>query len=172
MKKRKNPVLVISVIIILSLFIILPPTLRSFYPKPIDQPTDPKKKKIVEILTCQKTSTQEQYKVNSKIKYVNQIAEENVITYTKIAADTEQQKVEEQADLAISPKTIAEELALFQTIATLTVVNNDPETIVTITADDIAENDANSDFMNYLLPIEDQKVFYISQGYTCKSTKS
>ena len=84
MKKKSNDILVYIGMAFLALLIIVPPVLRVAVPKEAVNNNPVLKDKVV-LLTCNKTSDDGSYQINSKTKFLN--GEANTVTLTyKVSA--------------------------------------------------------------------------------------
>lgn len=171
-KKEKSTVLVIITILFLAIFIIVPPTLRILYPK-TEANNNKNKDDTMEttVLNCTKTNITEQYRITSAVTYSNEEATKNIITYHKLTAE-ELAQVGQPGGEQTTGKTVAEELALFQSVPSLSIKTEATDTIVTITSKDIDNNKEILDLLNYLQGLTEQESFYATQGYACQSTRT
>jgi len=163
-KKKKSPLLVILVIIILSLFIILPPVFRAYIPKESPK-SEGKTQSNIKILSCEKTSASEDYKIISRTRYKDNIPVQNVITYQKMSMQDVDSSSEE--NLNIVDSTQIEELEIFKSIADIQITENEEKTIVVINSDLLEANRSNTQLSNYLQREGAQKRFYTNEGYIC-----
>lgn len=164
MKKAKNPILVILSILFLSLFIILPPLFRT-YMKENDMVTKPPVKDKIQILKCYKYFKEEFYRVSSSVRYKNDLIDSNTIIY---------EKVEQVPDDVLDNQsiTVNEEYALFKSLNNVDISTEGTATIIKIDQSLIDNNLDNSHLPNYYQPLEEQRLFYESMGYTCNELDS
>lgn len=166
MKKEKSPVLVISCILFLLMFIILPPVFRKYIPKEADDRNLNLDK--LEILTCTKTSVSEMYKIISKCKYRNGIFESNTIEIEKLLEIS----AETNGIDAPSTITIASENANLASINGInSTVNNN---LITYVIDNnLIQNNSNNEILKkYIQNLTEQKNMYESLSYTCNIMES
>lgn len=171
MKKEKSPVLVILTIFFLALFIILPPVFRKLVPK--EEKKTPVSK--LTLVICNKTYSNEFYRVNSKTRFNSDGTITNTITYSKIndaqiTQDTEQ--VQENAT-----NEVEEELTYFKSIPNLDIVDSNDgtntSTIVTINQSEVEDHPTEGKLISYLNDTpESQKKFYQDLGYVCNIVES
>lgn len=153
-------------ICLLFLIIITPPILRKLMPKNII--TQNNKNESIIILSCVGINTEEQYKINSRTKYINKSIKQNIITYTKIPDEELSDEIKTSPPVNVSANN---EIAFFKTIKGLSI-DTKQNTIVVSIQDYIAnKNTSNFKLMYYFQEQEKQKDFYTSQGYFCKEIK-
>lgn len=153
-------------ICLLFLIIITPPILRKLMPKNII--TQNNKNESIIILSCIGINTEEQYKINSRTKYINKSIKQNIITYTKIPDEELSDEIKTSPPVNVSANN---EIAFFKTIKGLSI-DTKQNTIVVSIQDYIAnKNTSNFKLMYYFQEQEKQKDFYTSQGYFCKEIK-
>lgn len=165
-KKQKadyvNFLLILAIFLLLTI-IITPPILRVLMPKlEITKPID-KEKSI--ILACSAINIQEQYKITSRTKYVDNKPIQNIITYKK-ASNEELESASKNS--SVTTTSVTSEINLFQEIRGVAISSNQDSTIVTIYDYVAKKNTGNSNFMNYFQNIDSQKTFYTNMGYTCE----
>lgn len=166
MKKEKSPVLVVFCILILLMFIILPPVFRNYIPK--EEKRDNIVKDKISILNCNRVFNDELYNVSSKTKYLNNSIVQNIITYqklTQITNDTNQ-------NTAAKPITVAEEFGMLSKLNGVNIQTSDPNTIVIIDRNLIENNNTDQNLKNYFQDITNQKEYYEAMGYTCNILES
>lgn len=169
MKKTIHPLIVISIIIVLSLFIILPPTLRAFYPK-VEKTKSAVNDKVT-LLICTKSSEIEQLTVKSQTRYINNKITENRITFSKIAASRETPTTEMM--LTEQTPTITTELEFLKQIPNIKIAEQEEATTITITEDTLKQNPNISELTNYFNKnINTQKISYVQKSYSCETTTS
>lgn len=159
MKKEKSPILVIICILVLLIFIVLPPLFRKYIPKPeIDN--SQVNKVSLKVLKCEKYFKEELYHVTSDSKYKNNQIDNNKIVYEKL------QQVPEGVNNNTSI-TVLEEFNMFNTLNNVSIDINDTIATVNINQNLINSNPDNERLLNYFQPIEEQKSYYESMGYNC-----
>lgn len=183
-KKPKSPVLVISAIIFLLIFIILPPVFRVLIPKQDVSVTEVKE---TFILSCEKNSLEEGYKIMSKLIYEDNSPTKNTISYIKNnATGTENNNleqgngnnsvVEENGTVdsnvsggndAILIRTVTEEIEFFKAISGIKVNESESYTSVVITSNVVSSNNNNLELTNYFLSEDEQTLFFEERGFTC-----
>lgn len=154
MKKEKSNVLVVFTILILVLFIALPPIFRMTYPKEnltIGNKIQEQNKLV--LLTCRGVSLSDGYEITSYTRYINGVVKNNTITFTTSGA----------ADISSVTPSALEQLNAFKTVEGL-VIENETSTTVTIDSNILS---ANPILVNYLQEKAQQKAYYESMGYTC-----
>lgn len=164
-KKEKSPVLVISTIIALAIFIILPPVFRVAFPK--DEPKE-NTTETISLLTCTKTST-DSYIITSKVKYADNIPDRNTIIYSKSSQEIQPQTSSPTANNAT--RLAMDEISFFKGIKDIKVTETENTTTVTIKQENIDNNIDNIELANYLLPLDEQQEYYQEQEYTCSITE-
>lgn len=162
-QKEKSPVLVISTIIFLALFIILPPLFRTLFPK--DTSSNEGTTKVFSLLTCTKTSV-DGYTITSKVKYTDDNPDRNTIIYTKIPQSEQQETLP-----TTTTRTATEEITFFKAITDIQVIEGENNMTIIIKEDNINNNSNNIELANYLLPQKKQQEYYEEQEYTCSITK-
>lgn len=156
-----NFLLILAIFLLMS-FIIVPPVLRKVLPKNIATPSE--KKENITMLSCTGINVDEQYMVNSRVKYVDGITKQNIITYTKLNPD----EVSERTKIyPITTTSCYNEINYFQGIISRFVNVKDNTTVVKIT-DYLAErNNSDSLFMRHFQKEGEQKKYYEALGYQC-----
>lgn len=161
-KKEKSPILVFMTIAFLAMFIVLPPVFRAVSPKQVVTES----KKII-LLSCEKISAVENYKITSKITYEKSKPVKNVINYLTYVASPGEGEFVGSGDVYV--KTAAEEIALFRSFSDIKINENDTSISVTLKTENIENNSSNLELANYLQSnIDQQEMFYMSQGYSCE----
>ena len=164
-KKEKSPVLVISTIIALAIFIILTPVFRVAFPK--DEPKE-NTTKTISLLTCTKTST-DSYIITSKVKYTDNIPDRNTIIYSKSSEEIQPQTSPPTTNNVA--RSAIEEISFFKEITDIKVIEAENTTTVTIKQENIDNSIDNIELANYLLPLDEQQKYYQDQEYTCNITE-
>lgn len=165
-KKEKSILLVLFTIFILLLFIILPPLFRNLFPKEVVEDTTNVNK--IEILTCTITNNNEKYSVTSRIKYINNIIQNNTITYKPISDNNSINNTTGSNYISVT-----DQFNYFNTLQDVVITNNDDGSII-IKLDKslLTSNQNNETLNNYLSKIDIEEEFFTSQGYTCSSLSS
>lgn len=170
MKKEKSPVLVIFCIFLLSLFVILPPTFRSLFPKEEKNNTqnNQQTKKIV-IVNCNKIYPNELYQVNSRTKYVTNSDPVNTMSFTKL--DVLPENYTPVAET--TPMSVLDELTYLKSIPNIQYVENQNITTFTLDNTIISSMPEDNKLSSYLADTDTtQKQTYESLGYTCNILES
>lgn len=167
MKKEKSPILVISCILLLLTFIVLPPLFRYLIPRPSDITTKKNVvKKQLQVLKCSKYFPEELYLESISVKYKDGIIDTNTISYKKI----------DQVPEGVLPNTsikVSDEYNMFNSLKNIKVNNNNTDLItVTIDQELINDNKENTDLINYYQDLTEEQSFYENMGYTCNVLES
>ncbi len=166
MKKEKSPILVISCILLLLTFIVLPPLFRYLIPRPSDITTKNNVvKKQLQVLKCSKYFPEELYLESISVKYKDGIIDTNTISYKKI----------DQVPEGVLPNTsikVSDEYNMFNSLKNIKVNNNNDLVTVTIDQELINDNKENTDLINYYQALEEEQSFYENMGYTCNVLES
>lgn len=150
----------------LFLIIIAPPILRKTMPKTVIIPNTKNENAI--ILSCVGINAEEQYKINSRTKYIDEDIKQNIITYTKLTNEELANEIKVNPIISASANN---EIVFFQTIKELNIDINQSTTVVSIQDYAANKNTSNFNFMYYFQEKEKQKAFYTSQGYSCTEIK-
>lgn len=171
MKKEKSPILVIFCILLLSLFIILPPIFRMTIPKTkvdISKEENTTTPKLI-LVNCNRIFDSELYQVVSKTKYVDGKINTNTINYQKLAVLPE----DYVPPTVQSTITVESELAFFKTLEGIQINTTEMGTTLILDQSLSISNSMNETFMQYYQENpNDQKNFYESLGYQCKILES
>lgn len=167
-KQKSNFInfLLILAIFLLSTIIIAPPTLRKLMPKKVIVEKGENDQNI--ILSCTALNINEQYKINSRTKYVNGITKQNIITYNKLTFEELAKEISHTPSTTVNP-TI--ELEFFKKVNGINIKNNQSNTVVSIYDYTVKRNTSNFRFVAYFQELESQKTFYTSQGFSCTEIK-
>lgn len=165
MKKEKSPILVITCILFLSAFIILPPIFRAYIPNDDIVIEPPAAQDKIQVLKCNKYFKEELFKVSSSVKYRNDLIEENTITYERV----EKLPGDVSSNTSI---TVEEEYNMFKSLNNIDISTEEKITIVKIDQDLIDNNPDHSNLLNYYQSLENQKLYYEEMGYTCNTLES
>lgn len=165
-KKEKsdfiNFLLIFAIFILLSI-IITPPILRKLMPKlSITKPTDDQK---MTVLVCTAYNIEEQYKITSRSKYIDDNLLQNIITYEKINPENIATIPDDKITTLSVP---SYELSFFRTIRGIDISPKGATTIVTIYDYVANKYSANKQLKNHFQPKEQQKTYYTGMGYTCE----
>lgn len=165
MKKEKSPVLVISCILLLSAFIILPPLFRYLVPKEINTKTKNAQTKKLQVLKCSKYFPEELYLESINVKYRDGVIDTNTITY---------KKVEQIPDgvAANSSIKVSDEYNMFTSLKNIEINNNNDLITVIINQKLLDNNLENTNLKNYFQDLTLEQTFYENMGYTCSILES
>lgn len=159
-KKQKNPIIVILAIIFLAMFIVLPPLFRKMYPKEEDVVEVVNKSHI---LTCERISVVNNYKISYKVTYNNGKPTKNVVLFDYYTP-TEAEKTVADSNVM----TAEEELNYFKGIEGVEVAQDGNRFSLTITSATIDNVDVNSGLNDYFKSSSsEQQMFFEEQGYSC-----
>lgn len=165
MQKKLHSIRAVIIIIILSLFIILPPLSRLLFPK-VEEAKSKNNDKIT-LLTCTRNYAEENIKETVEVRYINAKINQTKIVYTAMS---------EKEYLAMNitendflPST---ELFYFQSIEGISIDQSAEKTTVLITQDTIDKNPNNQEFKeNYFNDKKiDQKIYFTNRYYECEET--
>ena len=160
-KKPKSPVLVVATIMFLAMFIVLPPLFRAYFPEEEEIIIEEVKK---EVLSCDRVSILEKYKINVKLSYEDGVPTKNVITYI-VYTPTDAEIA--AGDTSTADKTVAEELAFFKGIEDVSITESASQITVVIEMDDLINNPDKVELENYLKGMDVTISDLEAQGYTC-----
>ena len=170
MKKEKSPILVISCILFLFLFIILPPVFRKYIPKEeAKKDNQIESKQELSILQCSRIFPTDLYQVTAKVKYINGSISTNTITYRKIETvpDDYQEPVEE------TPLVLMDEYNYLTNLPNIEKKAEEPNPILVINSNTIKNNDSDENLKLYFQDdITKQEEFYKEKGYTCNTMEA
>ncbi len=168
MKKEKPLVLVILCMFLLLLLIIAPPVFRKYIPK--EKSKSNKNKKSIEILTCNKTFSDNIHIGTSKSKYINNELITNTIEFV-INSNNINNKVETNINNSNDNQSYEQEYQNLSNMKNANVETNGNMTKIVIDKD-IANDNLNEEGFNYYFQdITNQKGFYEYMGYSCEITK-
>ena len=157
-KEPKSPVLVVATILFLSLFIILPPVFRKFFP---EEEVVVEPEVVKSSLSCEKVAVSENMKVTT---YENDVAMKNVMTfivYTPTAEDIE-------ADDGTSEgRTCKEEINFLKALKGVDVQENASQTVISFERKVIDDNPTAIEITNYLAEINVAMSHFEAEGYIC-----
>lgn len=188
MKKKSNDILVYIGMAFLALLIIVPPVLRVAVPKEAVNNNPVLKDKVV-LLTCNKTSDDGSYQINSKTKFLN--GEANTVTLTyKVSAqentDTGANPSEgvpadgdKAAEEQTAPNTAQSNVMimdpaidLFRNLVDTSVTEDANHFTVVLTKETLQQNSSVSELNHYFNLLPNQKKYYEGLGYTCTKLES
>ena len=183
MKREKSPILVVTCMLFLLVFIIVPPVFRKYIPKQVDTTNTEKVKNTIQILKCNKTFNDELYKVNSSTKYIDDKIVSNTIRYqkidnTQITNSDNNQNNNANADVVTidegtSGVTVNDEYNYFSSLSDINITSNSTLTTVVINKKSLESNSSETTLKNYYQDsISSQKKFYENMGYTCNILES
>ena len=166
MKKGKKPILVIFCILLLLVFIVLPPFFRKYFPKKSISKVNIE---TVELLKCNRFFKDEMYQVSANIRYIDSKIIMNQITYTK--QDNIPDGYIEPTNIK-NTITVNDEYTYLSSLNGLTPIDNSNSKIITINDSSIKNNINEIRLSNYYQKdINKQKKFYEDMGYTCNILK-
>lgn len=183
-KKEMSNVVVYFLIVFLLIFIVIPPVLRAFVPKREENVPSTPKEKIV-LLTCNKTSEDQQYKINSKTKFLNGEAVNVLLTYQKpvssVPPTPENGKENNTSgDDTVLPSENVEpivtteeaELDIFRNLKNATIVEDEAKFSITMNQETLSSNSDVEFLSNYFGLLSNQKKYYEGLGYICTKVES
>lgn len=164
MKKEKSKVLIIACILVLLLFIILPPVFRRLFPDPPKEQTPVTNQNKISILQCNRIFATELYQVSVRVKYLNHNIHSNTMIYHKLETLPEgYQEVE-----ASTPTAVLEEYNYLSKIEGIEMQREDPNLTLVLTQEAIIMNPEDPTLPTYFQEdMLNQKGFYEQRGYSC-----
>ncbi len=171
MKKERKTSLVLFTIWLLLLVIVLPPIFRATIPRNDLNKDTPEVKKVLTLLNCERQVPNSYYTISSRLKYINGVAERNIIVYTK-GQTLNEAATTGNASVAATTKTPKEEITFFKSIADLPVTEADTKTTIQITKELLKDDSMQEALKDYLQKMSDQQKFYQNQGYRCSVMSS
>ncbi len=166
MKKSKPPVLVILCMFLLLLLIVVPPIFRKYIPKENQQINN--KVNTIQILSCNKTFSDNIHKGSSTSKYINDEIITNTINFTIINNPTTNNTPYQNNNQSSSDTTYEQEYQKLTTLKDINIKVNDNVTNMVIDKKIYNKNKNNENIDNYYNPIEIQKENYELLGYKCQ----
>lgn len=161
-KKPKSPLIVILAIIFLSIFIVVPPLFRKLYP------VEEEVEEVIEsshILSCERISVNDNYKVTYKVTYNNETPLKNVITYEPYTPTAD-----DVASAIPDVKSAEDEMFYFVDFDSIGVVVEESRSIITITDATIKAADEESGIENYFRTnSSEQQTFFEELGGICET---
>ena len=160
-KEPKSPILVVATIFFLSIFIILPPVFRQYFPK---KEIVEEKEVVKSSLSCEKVVVSENMKVITNISYEDDVAVKNVMTFIAYTPTAE--------DIAsdggtVYKKTIKEEMLFLKGLEDVNVQENASQTIISFDRKVIDSNPTKIEIGNYLAEVMVATSYFEAEGYTC-----
>lgn len=163
-KKEKSTILVIFTILVLAIFIILPPVFRKFYPKE----TKTIERKKIDLLSCAKDMETEGYQITTTTRYEDDELTSARIVYTKGTTEKTNEATTIPNNIVSEDNTLKKELEIFQAIPEIEIEQTNTKTTITLTKEIIEKNTDNLEISSYVQPIlSDQQTYYENQGYIC-----
>lgn len=167
MKKQKPLVLVILCMFLLLLLIVIPPVFRKYIPK--EQTKSNKNSKSIEILTCNKTFSDNIHIGTSKSKYINNKLITNTIEFVVNSNNINNQI--DSNNNGNNNQSYEQEYQGLVNMKNINVETNDNATKIVIN-EEIANDNLNEEGFNYYFQdLTNQKGFYEYMGYSCQITK-
>ena len=182
MKKEMNDIVVYLCMLLLVLVIAIPPVLRKFVPEK-EVISNISKEKVV-LLTCNKTSDNGQYSINTKTKFLNGDATNVTIKYQVIETisnsdskdATDDLKAEDVAppiDVTQSSVQIADPLiAVFRNLSDATIMENAQSFSITMTKKTLDSNSEIQEIGQYFTALSNQRKYYEGLGFVCTKLES
>lgn len=168
MKKQKPLVLVILCMFLLLLLIVIPPVFRKYIPK--EKTKSNKNSKSIEILTCNKTFSDNIHIGTSKSKYINNELITNTIEFV-VNSNNINNQAESNPSNDTNNQTYEQEYQGLVNMKNANVETNGNMTKIIINKDIANENLNEEGFNYYFQDITNQKGFYEYMGYSCQITK-
>lgn len=163
--KTIKPKLAIVAIVILLIFIVLPPIFRIAFPTNVIDDEDDISKIEIKVLSCDRFLLSTSQRVSSVVTYENGTALKNEMSYKKIEMTNDLLNFVKQPTIPV--KTADEELAYFKTLGDVNVYVGAEVTKVVIDSQSLVANSQDAELANYMLGIDEQKTRFEAQGYFC-----
>lgn len=160
-KEPKSPILVVATIMFLSLFIILPPVFRKFFP---EEEVVVEQEVVKTSLSCEKVAVAENMKVTTKISYENDVAMKNVMTFIVYTPTDEDIAAD---DGTAEGRTCKEEINFLKSLTGADVQENASQTVISFGRKIIDDNPTAIEITNYLAEINVAMSHFEAEGYIC-----
>lgn len=163
--KTIKPKLAIIAMVILLIFIILPPVFRMAFPANVINDKDDISKIEIKVLSCDRFILSTLQRVSSTITYENGMPLRNEMSYKTFEMNNNLLNFIKEPTIAV--KTVEEELAYFQSLEKIDVYIGQDDTKVVIEDKGLSANSQDAELKNYMLGINEQKTRFEAQGYFC-----
>ncbi len=164
MQKKLHPIRVMVIMFILLLLIILPPLFRLLFPK--IEKSESSHNDIIEFLTCTRDYPTENITETVTTRYINSKVNQTKVVYAPLT--TREQAVINQEETLLP----SAELAFFQNVVGINIVQKENTTTITIDQNTIDQNKDNTELKeNYFNDKKlTQKIYFSNRYFECKET--
>lgn len=165
-KTPKSPILVVATMMLLAMFIVLPPLLRTYMPKEDGVVVV---KIVKHSLYCEKISIKEEKKITSRISYENDVAVKNVLTYLEYTPSKEEKDTIKDSNSSYST---IDEVNYLRSVVGIELKENASQTVVTLTQQNVVDNPMDVNLLNYLGETEVVSSFFEGNGFICSKIEN
>lgn len=157
-KAPKSPLVVVATMMFLTMFIIVPPLLRTYMPK---EETDTKVVIEKHNLYCEKVAVKEKKKITADVFYENGIAVKNKVTFMDYTPS------KDEKDLGNGNMNIEHEIIFLKSIVGVDIDENASQTTITLTQQNAIDNPMNIELLNYIGATDVVTNYFESHGFLC-----
>lgn len=181
MKKETNDIVIYLCIFLLVLVIAIPPILRKFVPEKEVVSNVPKDKVV--LLTCNKTSDNGQYSINTKTKFLNGDATNVTIKYELVEASSNSDPTDGTSENKEVPTPSIDAtqnsvlitdpiIAVFRNLSDATIMENAQSFSITMTKKTLESNSEIQEIGQYFAVLSTQRKYYEGLGFVCTKVES